>query len=328
MKRRTFIAGLGSAAAWPVVARGQQAALPVVGLLFTPTPLAEQRLRKVHQGLAEMGFVDGRNVNVTLRWAEDQPERRPAQFAEMIRRNAAVIAVDTVTLAQAAKVATQTIPVVFSAGGDPVAFGIVASLNRPGGNLTGVAALNTALTAKRLDLLHSLVPTADTIAMFVGSTGSQFTDAETSDLHSAARALRLRVVVFDIADQTMENDIEAAFAAIVKERIGALLISANALLQRERGRIVTLAARHAIPTMFFQSGTVEAGGLLSYGPDLPDLFRQVGVYVGRILKGEKPGDLPVQQPTRFHMALNLKTAKALGIEVPLAILLGADEVIE
>jgi putative tryptophan/tyrosine transport system substrate-binding protein len=326
MRRREFIAGLGSAAAWPLVARAQQRALPIIGWLHALSPQATgDFMPAFFRGLAEMGFVEGRNVAVEVRWAEGHTDRRAALAADLVRRQVAVIVTDTTIFARVAKEATQTIPVVFLAGGDPVEFGLVASLNRPGGNLTGVTVMGPDLTAKRLELLHKLVPAAASIAVLVGPAGNQYTEAETRDLQSAARVLGVRVQVYNIVT---ENEIAAAFTTLLQQQAGAVLMSSALVFFDARDEIISLAARYAIPTMFFDDLSAAAGALSSYGPDYVGANYQAGLYAGRILKGEKPADLPVLQPTKFQFVINLKTAKALGLTIPETLLAIADEVIQ
>jgi putative ABC transport system substrate-binding protein len=316
MRRRQFIAGLGSAAAWPMVAWAQQPAVPTIGWLYFLSPDARQYLMPAfHQGLAETGYVEGRNVAITHRWADGHADRQPVLAADLVRRQVAVIVTDTTISAVDAKAATQTIPIVFFAGGDPVEFGLVASLNRPGGNVTGVTVLGPDITTKRLELLHKLVPSARSIAMLV-STYSQYAESDTRNLQSAARVLGLRVLVIN---GQIENEIAPAFAMLVEQQADAILMGSHVFSESVRDQIISLAAHHAIPTMFFNPNDVPAGGLVSYGSDLVDAFHQVGVYTARILKGEKAADLPVVQSTRFNLGINLKTARTLGLEIsPLA----------
>jgi len=326
MLRREFIAGIGGAAAWPVVARAQRATVPVIGVLLPAlTREVEVSMDVFRHGLAEMGFVEGRIVSIEFRSADGHPERFPALAADIVARGAALIIAPTVNAAIAAKAATRTIPVVFHIGSDPIEVGLAASLNRPGGNVTGVTALAAEIAAKRVELMHQLTPAAKTIAILTGRADDRYNQAETRDMQAVAGALGLQVLVLHAI---AENEIASAFAAMVEQKAGGLVVGATVFLAARYDQIIALAARHAIPTMFILDLPVRAGGLMSYGPDVFDGPRQAGLYAGRILKGEKPGDLPVLQPTKFHMALNLRTAKALGIEVPLAILLGADEVIE
>jgi putative ABC transport system substrate-binding protein len=277
--------------------------------------------------LAEAGFVEGRNVAIEHRWDEDHPEPRPALLADLVHRQVAVIVVNTTGSAAMAKAATTTIPIVFAGGGDPIAFGLVASFNRPGGNVTGVAALTGDIAGKRLGLLHEMVPSAATIAMLAGTGVDQFTQTEKEGAQSAARALGVRMLMLEVASG---NEIEAAFATLVAGQAGALLVSGNFIFaaQKARDQIISLATRHAIPAMFVSDAPVSAGALSSYGPDQVDVFLQMGRYAGRILKGEKPADLPVIQPTRFEFVINLKTAKTLGLTIPPGVLAIADRVIE
>jgi putative ABC transport system substrate-binding protein len=325
MKRRQFIAGLGSAAAWPVAARAQPRLLPIVGWLHAFSQESQRTFMPAfYLGLAETGYAEGRNIAVEHVWASDQFERRPALVADLVRRQVAVIVTDATGIAQIAKAATQTIPIVFLAGGDPVEFGLVASFNRPGGNLTGVFSMGPDLTAKRLEVLHKLVPGAS-IALLLGSTVPQYAEAEVKDLQSAARALGVPVAVYSVAS---EGEIAPAFATAVAQRAGALLMSANVLFQNARDQVISLAAQYAIPTMFADSESVAAGGLLSYCTDSADMYHQSGLYVGRILKGERPADLPIVQSTKFEFAINLQTAKRLGLTVPPTLIAIADKVIE
>jgi putative tryptophan/tyrosine transport system substrate-binding protein len=332
MNRRDFVAGLGSAAAWPVVARAQQPVLPVIGFLHNQSlDSMRDKMAPFAQGLAETGFVEGRNVAIEHRWAEGELERRRTLLADLVRRQVSLIIADTTNGGADAKAATQTIPIIFMAGADPVEFGLVSSLNRPGGNATGYAAQGIEVTAKRLDLLHKLAPAAAPIAMFINTpaptdpVGRRFGETEGRDFQSAARVLGLSVVIVDVA---AEGSIEAAFEKLIELRAGGLLLGANILWQQERTQIALLALRHGMPTMFWESMAVPAGGLASYGPDFLDNFRQVGVYAGRILKGEKPANLPVIQPTKFELVLNLKTARALKLEIPTQLLALADRVVE
>jgi len=326
MRRREFIAGLGSAAAWPVVTRAQQAGMPVVGWLAGQSPESEREvLPAFRMGLAETGYVEGRNVIVEYSGAENDYDRLSALAADLVRRHVAVIVAADTASALAAKAATQSIPIVFRTGTDPVALGLVASFNRPSGNLTGVTGVSAEIAPKRLALLHELVPAIGSVAMLVNPANPSFVQAETKDLQSAARVLGVRMLVLNGGT---ESDIAAAFATLVEQQVGALLISADSFFATASRQIISLAARYAIPTMFYTRPAIAAGGLLSYGGDGREVPRQVGLYAGRILKGEKPADLPVVQPTKFDLVINLKTAKTLGLTIPETLLATADEVIQ
>jgi len=303
--------------------RAQQPALPVIGFLRSTALAPFQNLVPAFgQGLKEAGFVDGQNVAIEYRYAENQRDRLPALVAELIRLPVAVIVVNS-GAAAAAKAATATVPIVFAGGADPVKNGLVASLNRPGGNVTGVSWLGTELGAKRLELLHQLVPKTTTIAMLANP--SPLTEAERKDVQAAAQAIGLQLIIIDVSS---DRDIETAFATFVQRGAGALYVGGGASLTSKRESIVALAARHAIPAMYVVREAVVAGGLMSYGPSQGDAYRQAGIYTGRILKGEKPADLPVMQSVKFDFVINLKTAKALGLEVPMIMQMTADEVIE
>jgi putative tryptophan/tyrosine transport system substrate-binding protein len=323
MNRRDFIAGLGgAAAAWPLAAPGQE--LPTIGWLYFTSPDAQREYRTAfYRGLAETGYIEGRNVVIDERSAENRVESRAALAADLVRRQVSVIVTDTTLFAVDAKAATQTIPIVFMVGGDPVQFGLVSSINHPGGNATGVYLLGPDVTSKRLELLHKLIP-VQTIAILVGRDNN-YARAETKDVQLAAHALGIGVLVVNIV---ADSEIEAAFASFAARQVGAVLMSSNILFQNARHQIISLAAHYAVPTMFWDSASAEAGGVLSYGPDFFEIHRQAGRYVGRILKGEKPADLPVQQPTKFELVINLHTAKALGLTIPPNLLAVADEVIE
>jgi putative ABC transport system substrate-binding protein len=326
--RREFITILGGAAAWPLAARGQQTGkLPTVGWIDSARSLEGSRTA-FDRGLAEAGYVKGRDLNIEYRSAGSDRDRLRMLMAEFVRQQVAVIVATTGTTAQAAKAATQTIPIVFSMGGDPVDEGLVASLNRPGGNATGAAILGAEIAAKRLELLHELVPKAESIAALVRLEGpdiGDFSRAESKGFQSAALALGVRLL---LVSAMTEGDLAGAFANAIQQHAGAVLIGGGQPLATQSPQIISLANRYALPTMFFRSDAVAAGGLASYGTDPSETFRQVGVYTGRVLKGEKPADLPVVQSTKFELAINLKTARALGITVPLPLLAAADEVIE
>jgi putative tryptophan/tyrosine transport system substrate-binding protein len=324
MNRREFITLLGGAVAWPLAARAQQTAMPVVGFLRnTPSAPFAHIVTAFRRGLNEVGFVEGENVAIEQRWAEGQDDRLPALVAELVRQKAAVIVANNPG-ALAAKAAATTIPIVFATGSDPVRDGLVASLNRPGGNVTGVVFITSVLGAKRLELLRQLVPKATTIAMLVRPDTTE-TEAERIDVQNAAQALGQELVLFDV---TSGRDIEAAFATLVERRAGGLLVGTGPFLTSNRERVVALAARHGVPAIYPLREFASAGGVMSYGTSISDAYRQSGVYAGRILKGEKPADLPVIQSTKFELVLNLQTAKALGIDVPDKLLALADEVIE
>jgi putative ABC transport system substrate-binding protein len=325
MRRREFIGLLGvAAAAWPLAARTQQPAMPVVGFLrSTPSASFEYILAAFRRGLTEVGFVEGRNVVIEHRWAEGRNDRLPALVADLINRQAAVIVANTAG-AFAAKAAATTVPVVFATGSDPVRDGLVASLNRPGANFTGVIFITSELGTKRLELLRQLAPKATTVAMLVMPSGKE-TEVERVDVAKAAQALGLQLVV---ADATSRPEIEAAFATFAQRRADAVLVGTGALTNSHKEAIVTLAARHSIPTIYSLREYVSIGGLMSYGASITDAYRQAGIYAGRIIKGERPADLPVMQSTKFDLVLNLKTAKALGLDVPDKLLALTDEVIE
>jgi ABC-type uncharacterized transport system substrate-binding protein len=326
IRRREFIFTLGgAAAAWPLAARAQQPAMPVIGILsgVSPGPFA-QRLAAFRQGLSESGTIEGRNVAIEYRGAEGQYDRLPALATELVGRRIAVIVAYTNQAALAAKVATTTIPIVFLIGADPIKLGLVASLARPGENITGVSWFGADLVPKQLSLLHELVPNADVIALLVDLNVLNAA-SYVSEVQSAARALGLQLVVLNARTP---GDVDIAFASLVRERAGALVVGAGAFLVSWRNQIIALAARHAIPAIYGFREYSADGGLISYGNDIPDAFRRAGVYTGRILKGDKPADLPVEQATKFELIINLKTAKALGLAVPSSMQLLADEVIE
>jgi ABC-type uncharacterized transport system substrate-binding protein len=323
MRRRDFITLLGGAASWPLATRAQQNALPVIGIL-QPSTRKPEGGDAFLRGLAETGYVEGRNVAIETRWAEDRVDRLPALAADLVRLNVAVIVAAGAPAALAAKAATQTIPILFYVGFDPVQIGLVASLARPSGNMTGVAGLFSETGEKRLELLHEMVPAATSIAVLFNSSYRAIV-GNPSLPRNAARSLGLRL---EVVDASRQSDIEPAFAKMAQQRVDAVMVTVDPLFRSHVDQVVALAVRHAIPAMFPSKEAVKAGGLISYEPVEADLVRQMGVYTGRILKGEKPADLPVQLPTRFELVINLKTAKALGLDVPAKLLALADEVIE
>lgn len=323
--RRQFISLLGGvAAAWPVAALGQQR-LPVIGFLNPTSPDAiANRVRAFHRGLKENGYVEAENVEIIYRWAEGQDDRLPALATELVRRQVAVIAATNTPSAPVAKSATSTIPIVFAVADDPVKLGLVASLARPGGNLTGINFFNSELATKRLQLLHSLVPAATRVAVLVNParpTG----ETTVREIAVAARAMGLQV---HILNANTSRELDAAFATFERGRPDALFVGNDGLFTRRRVQLVNLASRYGIPAIFHSREIAEVGGLMSYGTDIADAFRQVGVYVGRILKGENPADLPVVQSTKFELVINVQTARMLKISVPPTLLALADEVIE
>ena len=327
MRRREFITLVGGAAEWPLAARAQQQVVPVVGLVSGRSADGSARhVAAFRQGLNETGYVEGQNAMVEYHWLKGQYNRLPSLMADLVRRRVAVIATPGVTaVAQAAKAATTTIPIVFGVGGDPVKLGLVASLARPGGNATGVNIFVAEIVAKRLGLLHDLVPKAVRIAVLVNPANRAITDLVLRDIPEAARALGLQIQVLEAS---ASRQIEAAFATLARDRADALVVASDAFFSSRRVQFATLAARHGIPVAHPFREDVEAGGLMSYGTDNFDQYRQVGIYTGQILKGANPADLPVLQATKFEFVINLQTARALGIEVPNALQLLADEVIE
>jgi putative tryptophan/tyrosine transport system substrate-binding protein len=325
MKRREFMALLGGAAtAWPVAARAQQPALPVVGFLRSTAAASSAHLVKAfRQGLAEAGFVEGQNVTIDYRWADDQDDRLAALTADLVRRQAAVIVTNSIGV-RVAKMVTATTPLVFVAGSDPVRTGLVPSLNRPGGNVTGVTFTIIDLVAKQLGLLHELVPKADVVAVLRNPNQPEL-EYEMRDAEEAGRVIGRKILIVKAAG---EAEFNAAFATIVQAGAGALLVRGGPVFLNRRRLLVTLANRHALPASYVTRDYPEVGGLMSYGPSQTDAYRRAGIYAARILKGAKPGDLPVDQATRFDLVINLATAKALGLEVPPTLLARAAEVIE
>jgi len=322
--RREFITVLGGAVAWPLAARAQQAAMPVIGFLNGQSPETfAHLLRAFRQGLNETGHIEGRDATIEYLWAEGYVDRLPALAGDLVRRQVTVI-VAAGGAHLAAKAATNTIPIVFTTPGEPVREGLVASFNRPGGNATGVSVFSVTLEAKRLELLHELVPKATTIGVLLDPTFSSV-DLQLSEVQTAARATGHELRVLSVSS---DADIDAAFSTLVEIHAGGLVVGGNPFLNSRRNKLIALAARHAIPAVYEPRESSIAGGLMNYGPSITDVYRQVGVYTGRILKGEKPADLPVLQPTKFELIINLRTAKVLGLDVPPTLLARADEVIE
>jgi len=328
MRRREFITLLGGAAAvaWPLAARAQQPAMPTIGFLNSESPdRFASNVRAFLEGLSQAGYVEGKNVAIEYRWAESRYDRLPAMAADLASRKVAVIATPASTpAALAAKAATTTIPIVFGIGGDPVQTGLVANLNRPGGNVTGYSSMNAELAAKQVGLLHELLPAASHFAVLVNPANLS-NELVTRDVQTGAAALGLQI---EVLSASTNRDITTAFTTLLQKRAGGLLVSPDPLFVSRHTQFVTLAARHAVPTINFDRAFAEAGGLMSYGTSLADHFRQVGIYTGRILKGEKPGELPVARPTKFEFVINLQTAQVLGLDVPDSLLARADEVIE
>jgi putative ABC transport system substrate-binding protein len=327
MRRRDFIAVAGSTVVWPLVARAQHSAMPVIGYIGTGSRESDAfRLPSFHEGLSESGYVEGRNVTIEYRWAEGHNDRLPALAAELVRRQVRVIAVPASTPgALAAKAATSTIPIVFYIGLDPVALGLVASLNRPGGNVTGVTGWNVLVGPKRLQLLHELAPTTTVMGLLVNPTSPDLVAADLKEQQAAADALRVQL---HSLQASTEHELDGAFVKLVELRAGGLVIGTDSLFNTWKERLAALSIRHRVPTIHQYREFAAAGGLMSYGTDTSDLSRQVGVYTGRILKGEKPADMPVQQATKVELVLNLKTAKMLGLTFPETMVARADELIE
>jgi putative ABC transport system substrate-binding protein len=326
MRRREFITIFAGAVAWPRDALAQQSAIPVIGFLSSASPKAYAgRVAAFRKGLNESGYIDGQDVAIEFRWAQGQYDRLPVFAADLVRQKVAVIVSSGGDVAAlSAKAATSSIPIVTVSGSDPVKAGLVVSFNRPGGNVTGASFVATELETKRLQILHEVVPTAAVIGILINPTNPA-AESRSNDLRLMARTLERNI---HIISASSESDLETAFAALIEQRAGALLVSTDSFFTSQRDRLVALAARHALPTMYSWREFVEAGGLVSYGPIINEVYRQVGIYTGRILKGEKPAELPFLRPIKFELVINLKTAKALGLAIPQSVLLRADEVIE
>ena len=323
MRRREFISLLGAAsAAMPLAARAQQPAMPTIGYLGDISP--DDRLDAFRKGLAETGYVEGRNVAIDFRWAENKFDRFPSLAADLVGRRVAVIITEGEAPAKAAKAATATIPIVFGTGGDPVRAGLVASLNQPGGNLTGVSYFSGALGAKQLEIIREMIPSPGPLALLI-NPDNPTDQSERTDVEEAARTIGQPIEVLNASSNA---DLEATFAAMAGRRASGLLVAIDPIFFSGRAKLATLAARYALPAIYSDRAYAQAGGLISYGASRTDAFRQIGIYVSRILKGEKPADLPVMQPTKFELVINLKTAKALGLNVSASLLTRADEVIE
>jgi len=326
MRRREVISLLGAAAAWPLAARAQQTGMPVVGFLSPrASGDAPELIAAFRQGLKDTGFAEGQSVAIEYRFAGNQNEQLPALAADLVHRQVTVIAATATPAALAAKAATTTIPVVFEMGGDPVRLGLVASLNRPGGNVTGVTQLNVQIAPKRLELLHELVPAASVMTRLVNPANAAIAESQSGGLLSAAHTLGLELHVLNAST---ERDFDAVFASLTQLRAGGLVIDSDPFFTARQEQLAALTVRHAVPAIYENRGFAAAGGLVSYGGGITDAYRLAGVYTGRVLKGDKPADLPVQQATKVELFLNLKTAKTLGITVPLSLLGRADEVIE
>jgi putative ABC transport system substrate-binding protein len=325
LKRRDFITLLGGAAAWPLAAQAQQVGMPVVGLISIRSPDDSAKLiATFRDGLKEFGFVEGQNVRLEHRWADRQYDRLPSLALDLVDQRAAVLVAIANPSALAVKATVRTLPIVFGIGGDPVQLGLVASLNRPGGNITGVSFFTSQLEAKRMGLLHELVPRASVVAVLL-NPNNPTVDVQLREVQEAARSLGLKLHTLHASS---EGEIETAFTALVQLQAGGLLVAADSFFFSRRHQLATLANVYAVPAIYEWRDFPEAGGLVSYGTDLANAYRQVGMYTGRILKGEKPADLPVMQSTKFEFVINLRTARALGLDVPPTVLARADEVIE
>jgi putative tryptophan/tyrosine transport system substrate-binding protein len=325
LKRREFITLIGGGTVWPLAARAQKQAMPVIGFLNSASVEGYAPMAAAFgQGLTQIGYVEGQNVAMEFRWADGHYDRLPGMAADLVRARVAVISAGGPDAALAAKAATSTIPIVFTSGSDPVEIGLVASFNRPGGNITGVHLFLSELNAKKLGLLRDLVPQADAIGVLLNAS-AQNAESQWKELSVAGQATGLQV---QRVNATSDRDFDQAFATLVGLRVGGLIVGADPLFVNRREQLIALAAHHAIPTVYEVREFVDAGGLMSYGTNLKDAYRQAGVYVGRILKGERPADLPVLRSTKFEFVINLKTARALGLEVPLGLTAGADELID
>jgi putative tryptophan/tyrosine transport system substrate-binding protein len=328
IRRRELVFALGgAAAAWPLAARAQQPALPVIGFLNSSSSsgVYARMLVAFRQGLNEAGYIEGRNVTIEYRWAEGQSDRLPELAGDLVGRKVTVIAATTTQAALAAKAATATIPVVFEMAGDPVQLGIIAALNRPGGNVTGVTNLNIEVTPKRLELLHEVIPTATTFALLINPSNPTLAELTTRDIRSSARTLGVQL---HVVSATTDNEIDDAFASLPNLRAGGLVIGGDQFFSSRIERLASLAVRYAVPAIYLWREFAVAGGLMSYGSETMDAYRLTGIYVGRVLNGEKPADLPVQQATKVELYINLKTAKTLGITIPLSLSGRADVLIE
>ena len=326
VRRREFTAFLGGAAAWPLTARAQQSAMPVIGFLDASSREVRfgDRVGSFQQGLSEAGYVEGRNATIEYRWAEGNYDRLPALGADLVRRQVAVIAAAGTPAALAAKAATPDIPVIFETAGDPVALGLVASLNRPGGNVSGVTQLSSELIAKRIGLLHDLIPSAKSIGLLVNPKDAR-AETQSREVQEAAQALGLQI---HIVKASTDGEIDPAFAELIRLRAGALAVGTGEFLYAHAEQLAAAAARYRLPAIYQYRLFVQAGGLISYGASLADSYRLAGVYTGRVLKGEKPADMPIARATKFGLVINLKTAHALGLSIPPGVLAIADEVIE
>ncbi|MFL4980591.1 MAG: ABC transporter substrate-binding protein [Xanthobacteraceae bacterium] len=326
MNRRELITLFGSAVVWPLVARAQQSAMPVVGFLHSSSPGGyAPRVAAFRQGVNEAGYIEGRNVTIEYRWAEGHNDRLPELAADLVRRKVTVLAATTTPAALAAKAATATIPVVFEMASDPVKLGLVASLNRPGGNLTGVTGLNVEVGPKRLELLHEIIPTATTFALLINSSNPTLAEPTTRDVRASARTLGVKL---HVVSATTDNEIDDAFASLAKLRAGGVVIGSDPLFSSRLERLASMALHYGLPAVYQWRDFAVAGGLISYGSDTRDAYRLAGIYTARVLKGEKPADLPVQQATKVELYINLNTAKMLGLTIPLPLSGRADELIE